>query len=256
MEQHSEHDSSWNKLTSTEQTKSILGILMTIAVVMAALSWLSKDDLTLADFGVNLSTELFGAAITFYFLSVILEQTKKKEEKLAAKEELKAKLIQAMGSQVNDVAVQAVEELRRLTWLEDGSLVDIKISRANLKEAPLWNAKLQKSEMILVNLQDARLFDADLQEADLALSKLNGAYLGGANLLSANLNQAILQEANLNNTNLTLAHLVETNLQKAKLFGTNLQGQHYILLIYERLLRQMPTLKSLNYGGLTWQRQI
>jgi hypothetical protein len=110
----------------------------------------------------------------------------------------KRRLIEELGSRVQDVAVYAAEKLRRRGWLTDGSL----------QEARLW---------------EANLHNANLQRAYLASAHLEGANLRGANLGGAVLPQVHLEGANLHNANLQRAYLASAHLEGANLRGANLQ---------------------------------
>ena len=156
---------------------------------------------------LNVGAELAGALATYGLLELVIRRREESEAK-------KADLIVQMGSQVQDVAIAAAEELKRHKWLYDGSLQGANLRGANLQEADLYG----------VNLQEARLFVANLQGADLANANLQEASLGGANLQEARLTSAHLQGANLQGANLQEADLDWANLQEARLASAHLQG--------------------------------
>jgi len=68
---------------------------------------------------------------------------KKLETEKKELEANKADLIAQMGSSVKDVAIAAVEELRRHGWLCDGSLQGAILSGANLEGAYLVMANTE-----------------------------------------------------------------------------------------------------------------
>ena len=94
---------------------------------------------------------------------------------------------------------------------------------ANLREANLGGAKLQKVLLIEANLQEAQVFRANLQEAQLSRANLQEAYLSEANLEKAFLFRANLQEVDLSRANLQEAQLFIANLEKAYLSEANLE---------------------------------
>jgi hypothetical protein len=147
---------------------------------------------------LNLGTEVIGAVATYFLFA-----------ELIGRRELKADLIARMGSRVHDVAIAAVEELRRYGWLTDGSLRGAILVEANLEHAHLGGADLRGAFLRGANLQRALLVEAHLHHA---------------NLTFANLQKADLQRADLGITNLQNADLTEANLKGAILSGTNLEG--------------------------------
>ena len=85
--------------------------------------------------------------------------------------------------------------------------------RANLQGALLWEANLQKADLMRANLQGANLSGANLQKA-----VLTKADLQGVDLMRTNLEGAYLERANLQGVkNLTVEQLCTTHtLYKAK----------------------------------------
>jgi len=219
----------------------VLLILIVVALVssLGALLWGNQEWDGLA---LNLGSEMAGAVVTYALLELFIGRRERREaegKELAAK---KADLIAQMGSQVQDVAIAAAEELQRHGWLTDGSLrgailgganlegailgganlEGINLGRANLEGANLGGANLQGAILILANLQGANLSQANLQGANLLAANLQGAFLiwanlQGANLLEANLQGAFLVQANLEEANLLGAFLVRANLEGANL---------------------------------------
>src|SRR5690606_1405062 len=194
-----------------------------LAPVDAAFRWLDG-------FAQNFSTEMIGAAITFILLEILLAGRREKE----AEQREKERLILQMGSPFNEMAIEAVRQLRVRGWLTDGSLQGAKLIRANLQEADLIDANLQGASLMGANLQGARLWDADLQEAvlsdaNLQKARAHDANLQRADLTKANLRRATPECANLQGADLTgaelrRAHLWKANLQRAVLDGANLRG--------------------------------
>lgn len=187
----------WQKQTDTQRkTVKILAALAVVAALSALLPAFLAGDW--AGLFLNLGTELAGAVVTFILINRIIGGSEERERR-------KADLIARMGSRVNEVAVQAVEELRLHGWLTDGSLKRANLMGANLKGADLTCADLEGA----ADLEEANLWKADLE---------------GANLWKANLEWAILREADLAGADLTYANLKLASLGDAKLQGADLRG--------------------------------
>ncbi len=146
----------------------------------------------------------------------------------------KTQLIRQMGSQDNQAALQAVDELRKHGWLTDGSLrhADLRSARlqgadlqnANLMDVNLWNADLSEANLLRVNLQSANLHSANLYKSVLFGANLRAANLHETNLCSAGLWSANLDHATLWNADMEAATLRQANLQGANLYGANMRG--------------------------------
>jgi len=189
-------------------------ILVSIGVIIGAL--LFRDP----GYWANLFTEVISVAVTVGLFGIITEHRHTQQ--------WKARLRHEAGSQSNERAKSAVEDLRWKGWLtvEDKSplLKGEDLVLANLQGANLWKANLQGAVLGGANLQGALLSYTNLQGADLLSAKLQGADLGKANLQGAKLERANLQDAQLWLTNLQGADLPEANLQGADLERANLQG--------------------------------
>jgi uncharacterized protein YjbI with pentapeptide repeats len=171
----------------------------------------------------NFGTEMFGAFLTFWLIEMLRGSRREREQAEREAQERKARLIRQMGSEVRDVAVPAVRELRAAGWLYDGSLEGVVLIKANLQGAYLLGANLQRVHLIEANLERAALLGANLEGAHLQKANLQEAYLSGANLQEADLEKANLQGTRLSDANLQKAHLKEANLQGAFLWGASLQ---------------------------------
>ena len=101
--------------------------------------------------------------------------------------------------------------------LEKANLSDAKLSNANLEKANLSDANLSRANLRFANLSDANLVCSNLRRAD-----LSGADLSGAELINADLSEAQLGNANLFGADLCDANLFETNLCDANLSKANL----------------------------------
>ena len=98
--------------------------------------------------------------------------------------------------------------------------------KAILEDHILWLGSDGKQGKC-ANLQDANLWGADLERVNLQGADLQGANLRGANLQRANLQGADLWGANLQRANLYGANLYGANLQGAYLHDANLRGAKF-----------------------------
>lgn len=167
----------------------------------------------MSSFMANLSTEMIGAIITFFMFNVIIGGRQERN-----------RLIQDLGSRVNEVAIKAAEDLKAKGWLRDGALTEAILIEANLQGANLREADLQRARMQRANLQNVNLLDADLERSNLGYANLQNAELEGINLEKAILKNANLQNTNLQDANLQSANLWHANLQEANLMYSDLQG--------------------------------
>lgn len=158
--------------------------------------------------------EAIGIVITV----IVIDRLNRIRDERNAEKQLKEQLVRDASSLVNDVAVNAVHQLRKRGWLimDQGLLAGENLSLANLEGAQLLQA----------NLQDAHLESTNLSGANLRLAKLVGA-----DLRYANLEGATLRVANLSGTNLYFANLQGANLRWANLEGAILgEGREQVKL--------------------------
>lgn len=160
-------------------------------------------------------------AIGIIFTVLILEQMARNRDR----ENFKQDLIRRAGSVVNDVAIDAIEQLRKEGWLTGAHSVlkGANLQGANLENAQLGLANLQQANLRFANLQRAKLDRTNLQQASLCFANLQQAHVGQANLQQADLLDAELQRANLICSNLQQADLSGSNLQQANLDCVNLR---------------------------------
>jgi uncharacterized protein YjbI with pentapeptide repeats len=97
------------------------------------------------------------------------------------------------------------------------------LARANLSEADLRSACLQRADLCRARLEKADLSGALLQESD-----LSGAYLEAAALPGATLSKADLSGADLIEANCLGARMRECDLSGAELYGANLSGTYLL----------------------------
>lgn len=156
-------------------------VALGVAVVFGFLGYRS-----LQDFLANASTELASIALTVLIIDYLNERR--------GEQQLKAQLIREMGGRDNGIALRAVEELRAHGWLTDGSLTGVYLIRANLEDADLASANLQKINLTNANLEKAVLGGADLERSCLYRANLREAFMGYANVRHADLYGANLQD--------------------------------------------------------------
>ncbi len=101
--------------------------------------------------------------------------------------------------------------------LNEASLMDTQLTRANFKQSNLGEVNLLGAKLIEANLEEANLIKANLNKSDLKKANLNKANLSGASLVGANLFEANLRDVNLNKADLWLVNLWHSNLTNAEL---------------------------------------
>src|SRR5690606_22561484 len=137
---------------------------------------------------LNFVPEAAGILITV----ALIDRLNRRRDARSAEKQLKEQLVRDASSRVNDVANNAVHQLRKRGWLgeakEDEALLSgADLMMANLYAADLWFANLRGANFYTANLQNANLYAANLIEANLAYTNLQDARLVIANLQNANL---------------------------------------------------------------------
>ncbi len=160
----------------------------------------------LREFYANISSELGSVAITVLIIDRLNQRRQKEEEK--------ARLIRQMGNKVNGIALQAVEDLRALNALKDGSLANANLEESNLQGVRLGRVDLRGARMDFSNLSGGHLFFANMERADMSGVNFSGAVLTGANLrfadlVAADLRGTLLSEADLSHAKLDRAQFDE-----------------------------------------------
>lgn len=200
-------------------------LLLLVAFLTAILGYFNSHyDLPLpkpieyfiADFYANLSVEFISIAITILIIDQLNERSRAKQ--------LKEQLISQMAGADNAIARNAVAELRIHGWLQDGSLRNLSFYQANLQEAPIFAADLEKAGFSRGDLRSARLNWANLRHADLRVANIENGVLIGADLFRADIERANLGGAYLIEANLQEADLQGATLTSACLWGANLRG--------------------------------
>jgi hypothetical protein len=182
-----------------------------IALVIVAITAISPTNTLLG----SLRTE----AISTAFAVIVINELGNYRATLQEKR----RIIEQMGSPVNDAALEAVRLVRKNGWLEDGSLDGAVLMGARLEWADLRNAHLQNANLWGVNLEGAVLFDVCLEGAELSCTRLNNAHLSNASLENAILWNASLEYATLLAVELAGANLSYANMKNANLWGANME---------------------------------
>ena len=206
----------------------IFGILVVVGILVGIYGFFSQSDQI--SFWINVIAAIFLGGLGYFFVSPIRKARERSEHF--------RKLLREMGSRSNEAAIRAVEELRALGYLTNGSISKgTDFSYANLRNAPLKNAKIKG-----VNLSFAHLEGADLWLTDFEGANFSYAFLENANLLHTNFERANLSNTHLERTgiwgvNFRKAHLyyayfshavfVYTNFSQADLYGADLRGAEF-----------------------------
>lgn len=175
-----------------------------------------------ADFYANISAEFASIAITV----LIIDGLNRRRDARSAEEGERSQLMRQLGSNINDVARRAAEELRARGWLTDGTLQAADLRVAHLEEAKLWDADLQGANLQWAKLKKANLNGSGLAGATLTQANLQAAKLRGADLRGANLFEAKLYRVNFHDALLDEADLRGTHLEGASLVNASLRGAH------------------------------
>jgi hypothetical protein len=203
----------------------LLGIALTTSLISLILNVVNGVESTAAWWVAwlqNMSTEMFGAILTFVLIERIVGGREKRREKeeaiqrekekqLEAIQQEKSRLIRQMGSQVKSEAIRAVEEMWQQGWLKDGSLCGAFLNKSNLAGANFWDADLRGVWLCDTKLQGTDFYNAKLQEANLRMARLDRARLTYCNLKSADLAEAQLHGTDLRQANLEGVRLVYAN---------------------------------------------
>ncbi|MEM9953369.1 MAG: pentapeptide repeat-containing protein [Chloroflexota bacterium] len=112
----------------------------------------------------NFATEMIGAIMTFALFEILINANTRQEM-----------LTRQMASSDNATAINAVNELRALGYLFEGTLHSKSFREANLAGVDLSEASLVKVNLRGANLRQARLVNVDLSGADLRYADLSGA---------------------------------------------------------------------------------
>lgn len=117
----------------------------------------------------NLVPEFIGIVFTVLIIDTL---DKRRENSL-----IREQLIRQLHSYYNPVALQSIEELRVLGYLNDGSLKNLDLRGSDWRDANLYeavligsdlrNAKLQKADLAHANLKDVQVTEEQLVTTDI-----------------------------------------------------------------------------------------
>lgn len=119
---------------------------------------------------------------------------------------------------------EELEKVDRTLVLRGRDLRYARFDRTDLRKADLLQAKLTGATLQKALLVEANIQSADLQGADLRWAEMAGAYLVRANLAEANLRETKLQGADLRYAKLNGAEMLHTNLMAADLRRADIAG--------------------------------
>ena len=168
----------------------------------------------------DLVPEAVGIVVTVF----IIERFNANREESRRIRERNERLVREIGSRVNDIAKQAVDEARKLGLLYSGSqmLKGVNLDLADLEDTNLSGLDLKDNHFDLANLNRVNFSYANLKGAYFFRAKLTDADLSMANLFSVYARLADFNGADFQNTNLQHAKLTESNLCNVNFCGANL----------------------------------
>ena len=130
------------------------------------------------DFYANIGSELASIAITI----MVVDRIVKRQEKRETEEQLKYRLLIDLHSPVNEVANNAVHDLRALKKLSDHDAWTVSANlsgKANLSDARLYDANFTGAKLVGAIFRNADLRNVNFNNADLTGAELTGANVSG-----------------------------------------------------------------------------
>jgi hypothetical protein len=140
-----------------------IGVLAGI-VASQILTLISRD---VSEFLYNLAPEAVGILFT---VIVIDRLDANREDRL-----IRERLLRETHSRYNPVALQAIEELRVMGYLEDGTLSGRSLRGASWQDANLYRADLRNTDLINAELGNADFYEANLEGAKVTPEQLRTA---------------------------------------------------------------------------------
>ena len=171
------------------------------------------------DFFLSLLPEGVG----IFFTVLIIDRL----DSIREEQVIKDQLVRRLQSRYNHTALQAVEEIRVMGYLEDGTLrnrnlrgsnwLDANMYQADLRGSDLGNAVLDKADFVLANLQDVKVTDEQLVKSDIMYGSImsDGRKYDGRYQLAGDFAYARRKNINL-----------ESDEAMAKWFGVSLEHYH------------------------------
>lgn len=162
-------------------------------------------------------------AVGIFFTVLIIDRL----DAIREEQVIKDQLVRRLQSRYNHTALQAIEEMRVMGYLEDGTLrnrnlrgsnwVDANMYQADLQGSDLGNAVLDKADFVLANLKDVNVTDEQLVTSDIMYGSImpDGRKYDGRYQLAGDF--AYARRKNVN---------VESDEAMAKWFGVSLDHYH------------------------------
>ena len=111
---------------------------------------------------------LIPEAVGIFFTVVFLDRL----DDLRERRQVKETLLRRAHSRYNNTALEAIEELRVLDYLDDGSLSGLNLRGANWQDANLYKADLRGTDLTNAILMGADLVESNLTEAKVTHEQL------------------------------------------------------------------------------------
>jgi len=205
----------YNRLTLAVNVSAVL-------LVVIALTGFTMPDGTLAH---TMSGPLLAVILAVYLWDILYRQRVSMLEK--------DRVVSALGSRSNEVALDAARAVVARDWHRDGSLTGAAFDYANLRGLVMARARLAGVSFMYASLEGADLVFADLANSRLGSADMRGANLSFCNLENAALGQADLGGASLGRCRLRYAHLEGANLRSTFLDQADLEGAYLEQAIYD-----------------------
>ncbi len=220
-------DRRWHDVQHTWRNNAwlfgVFGFVLGMLAMPAARLLLTDLDELLA----GLVPETFGIVFTVLIIDRLYRNRERRRHVLT----YQSQLAHEAGSTVNDIAVRAVDDLRKRGWLtdDDGLLRGQNLVRAALSHAQLVNANLSGAALRQASLTGARLTQANLQQADLTRADLTNAQLQAADLRESKLHFAACAgarfgAADLSNADAWHAVLTHCDMVRCTATGTSFRA--------------------------------
>ncbi len=214
--------------------------------------WILTDSQSLLG---DLVPEAVGIVFTVLFIDTLYHRRESQQRKF----NLQQRLIREAGSQINDLAVKAIEEIRYHKWhkgknnimrgqefwhanlnqakLAGFNLSYVILSGANLCETKLHEVSFENSKLDYAQLKEAKGFKINFQHADISGSNMTNAVLEHSNFSDCRLVFCVAEKAkfgasnfiraNARHINMLNGDFQEVDLTQANLSDSNLQNVNF-----------------------------
>ena len=201
------------------------------------------------DLYANLATSLFSIAITVLLIDALAER------RAAAQE--KTRILEQLRSQSNDFALEALRLARVKGWTDDGAMITIDVSSANLAHADLSKVYLSQADLSNANFAGANFYcaklngiwatSADFTEANFWNADLTRGKFWRAKFVRAQLRGATLIRAHAREADFTNALLYEADLSDAELFTAVFRNANLSFAILRRVAFEQDSVAGANF---------